>query len=127
MDIIFEISDLKIECKALSNKTAEKLIKLMPIEAKIATWGNEIYFDTPNNDIVLENDAKEVFNLGEIAFWNQGSAISISFGKTPDSKKDEIRLISKANHWANAYKPENLKKLKAFKEGEQIKVSILNK
>jgi len=45
MDIIFEISDLKIKCKALNNKTAEKLIKLMPIEAKIATWGNEIYFD----------------------------------------------------------------------------------
>ena len=58
MDIIFEISDLKIKCKTLSNKTAEKLVKLMPIEAKIATWGNEIYFDTPNNDIVLENDAK---------------------------------------------------------------------
>jgi len=47
MDIIFEISDLKIKCKALNNKTAEKLIKLMPIEAKIATWGNEIYFDAP--------------------------------------------------------------------------------
>ena len=46
MDIIFEISNLKIKCKALSNKTAEKLIKLMPIEAKIATWGNEIYFDS---------------------------------------------------------------------------------
>ena len=121
MDIIFEISNLKIKCKALSNKTAEKLIKLMPIEAKIATWGNEIYFDTPNNDIVLENDAKEVFNLGEIAFWNQGSAIAIGFGKTPASKKDEIRLISKANHWANAYNPEDLKKLKAFKDGEPIK------
>ena len=99
----------------------------MPIEAKIATWGNEIYFDTPNNDIGVENDAKDVFNLGEIAFWNQGSAIAIGFGKTPASKKDEIRLISKANHWANTYKPEDLKKLKAFKDGEPIKVSILNK
>ena len=99
----------------------------MPIKAKIATWGDEIYFDTPNNDIEAENDAKEVFNLGEIAFWNQGSAIAIGFGKTPASKKDEIRLISKANHWANAYNLEDLKKLKAFKDGESIKVSILNK
>ena len=127
MNIIFELSDLKIKCKTLSNKTAEKLIKLMPIKAKIATWGNEIYFDAPNNDIAAENDAKEVFNLGEIVFWNQGSAIAIGFGKTPVSKKDEIRLISKANHWANAYNPEDLKKLKAFKDGEPIKVSILNK
>ena len=127
MDIIFEISDLKIKCKTLSNKTAEKLVKLMPIEAKIATWGNEIYFDAPKNDIAAEKDAKEVFNLGEIAFWNQGSAIAIGFGKTPASKKDEIRLISKANHWANAHNPEDLKKLKAFKDGEPIKVSILDK
>ena len=127
MDIIFEISDLKIKCKTLDNKTSQKLLKLMPIKSKIATWGDEIYFDTPNNDIAAENDAKEVFNLGEIAFWNQGSAIAIGFGKTPVSKKDEIRLISKANHWANAYNPEDLKKLKAFKDGEPIKVSILDK
>ena len=127
MDIFFEISDLKIKCKTLNNKTSQKLIKLMPIKAKIATWGNEIYFDAPNNDIAVENDAKEVFNLGEIAFWNQGSAIAIGFGKTPASKNDEIRLISKANYWANAYNPEDLKKLKPFKDGEPIKVSILNK
>ena len=127
MDILFEISDLKIKCKTLDNKTSQKLIKLMPIKSEIATWGNEIYFDAPNNDIAVENDAKEVFNLGEIAFWNQGSAIAIGFGKTPASKKDEIRLISRANHWANAYNPEDLKKLKAFKVGEPIKVSILNK
>ena len=127
MDILFEISDLKIKCKTLDNKTSQKLIKLMPIKSEIATWGNEIYFVAPNNDIAVENDAKEVFNLGEIAFWNQGSAIAIGFGKTPVSKKDEIRLISKANHWANAYNPEDLKKLMAFKDGEPIKVSILNK
>ena len=127
MDILFEISDLKIKCKTLDNKTSQKLIKLMPIKSEIATWGNEIYFDAPNNDIAVENDAKEVFNLGEIAFWNQGSAIAIGFGKTPVSKKDEIRLISKANHWANAYNPEDLNKLKAFKDGEPIKVSILDK
>ena len=127
MDILFEISDLKIKCKTLNNKTSQKLLKLMPIKAKIATWGNEIYFDAPNNYIGVEDDAKEVFNLGEIAFWNQGSAIAIGFGKTPASKKDEIRLISNANHWASAYNPKDLKKLKAFKDGQPIKVSILNK
>ena len=127
MDIIFEISDLKIKCKALNNKTAEKLIKLMPIEAKIATWGNEIYFDAPNNDVAVENDAKEVFNLGEIAFWNQGSTIAIGFGKTPASKNDEIRLISKANHWADAINPQDLKKLKGCKDGDDVLVRFLSK
>ena len=41
MDIIFEISDLKIKCKTLDNKTSQKLLKLMPIKSKIATWGEQ--------------------------------------------------------------------------------------
>ena len=125
MDIIFEISNLKIKCKALSNKTSEKLIKLMPIEAKIATWGNEIYFDTPNNDIVLENDAKEVFNLGEIAYWTEGSSIAIGFGPTPVSVGSEIRLVTKCNYWAKAKNPKDLLNLKKIKDGEQIIVDII--
>ena len=33
--------------------------------SKNNTWGKEIYFDIPKNDILPEKDAKEVFNLGE--------------------------------------------------------------
>ena len=38
------------------------------------------------------------------------------------SKGSEIRLISSANHWADAKKPSELKKLEAFKNGEIIEV-----
>jgi len=68
-----------------------------------------------------------VFNLGEIAFWNQGSAIAIGFGPTPVSKGSEIRLISKANHWADAINPQDLKKLKACKDGDDVLVRFLSK
>ena len=124
-EIVFD--EIKIICRANKTETASKILKLLPIKSKISTWGDEIYFDIPKNDIKPENNAKEVFNLGEIAFWNQGSAIAIGFGPTPVSKGSEIRLISKANHWADAINPQDLKKLKACKDGDDVLVRVLSK
>ena len=95
---------------------------MLPIKSQINTWGKEIYFNIPSNNFRTENDAKEVFNLGEIAFWNEGNAIALGFGPTPVSKNEEIRLISSANHWADAKNPDELKKLDQFKNGENIEV-----
>ena len=122
MDIMIKISNLTIECKLLETETAKEIYKMLPIKSQINTWGDEIYFDVPTNKIKADKTAKEVFELGEIAFWNQGNAIAICFGPTPVSKGSEIRLISSANHWADAKKPSELKKLEAFKNGEIIEV-----
>ena len=127
MDFEIVIDEIKIICKTNKTETASKILKLLPIKSKISTWGDEIYFDIPKNDIKPENNAKEVFNLGEIAFWNQGSAIAIGFGPTPASKGSEIRLISKANHWADAINPQDLKKLKGCKDGDDVLVRVLSK
>ena len=67
----------------------------------IAKWGDEIYFET-GLSIELESDAKSIVNIGEIAFWNSGSAIAIGYGKTPISIGNEIRLISPCNIWADS-------------------------
>jgi hypothetical protein len=39
-------------------------------------------------------EAKETVEMGDIAYWPQGRAICIFFGKTPINKEDEIRAIS---------------------------------
>ena len=122
MKIKFKILDFIFYCKVKNNQTGKRIYEMLPIKGKINTWGKEIYFNIPKNDILPENDAKEVFNLGEIAFWNQGSAIAIGFGPTPVSNSNEIRLVSAANHWADAEKPNDLLKLKKITDGEIIKV-----
>ena len=123
MKIKFKILDFIFYCKVKNNQTGKIIYEMLPIKGKINTWGKEIYFNIPKNDILPENDAKEVFNLGEIAFWNQGSAIAIGFGPTPVSNSNEIRLVSAANHWADAINPLELKKLDKYKDGEIIEVS----
>ena len=122
MEIKFMIDKFEIECSVKNNQTGKKIYSMLPIKSRIQTWGKEIYFNIPKNDILIEKDAKEVFELGEIAYWNDGNAIAIGFGPTPVSKNTEIRLISRANHWANAKKPYILRKLDHYKSGMSIDV-----
>lgn len=122
MEIKFLIDKFEIECSVKNNQTGKKIYSMLPIKSRIQTWGKEIYFNIPKNDILIEKEAKEVFELGEIAYWNDGNAIAIGFGPTPVSKNTEIRLISRANHWANAKKPYILRKLDHYKSGMNIDV-----
>jgi hypothetical protein len=87
----------KIEMEAWLNetKTASKVFEALPITSTVNTWGDEIYFTIPVN-MVSEN-AKELVELGDTAYWPPGKAMCIFFGKTPVSKGDEIRPASAVN------------------------------
>ena len=122
--IIFKIKSNMIKCKSRKTKTAEYILNNLPITGKISTWGEEIYFDTQVKEVKLEKDAKDVMKLGEIAFWNDGNAIAIGFGRTPASIGDEIRLVSPCNVWADAIEPKDLLKLREVNSGDKIDVFI---
>jgi len=109
---------------SLKTKTSKAIIQNLPIKAQINTWGDEIYFDTKLKGILLEKDAKEVFNLGEIAYWTEGSSIAIGFGPTPVSVGSEIRLVTKCNYWAKAKNPKDLLNLKKIKDGDHIIIDL---
>ena len=122
--IVFKIQSSSIKCKVRNTKTAATILKKLPITGKINTWGEEIYFDIPVKEVKLEKDAKDVMKLGEIAFWNDGNAIAIGFGRTPASTGDEIRLVSPCNVWADAIEPKDLLKLREVNSGDKIEVFI---
>ena len=120
MNFFIKTKNINIECFSLKTETSNKIIQNLPIKAQINTWGDEIYFDTKLRGILLEKDAKEVFNLGEIAYWTEGSSIAIGFGPTPASLGSEIRLVTKCNYWAKAKNPQDLLNLKKVNDGDQI-------
>ena len=99
--LILRINGKSLNLFLKETETAEKIYNAVPINSSINTWGEEIYFNT-NLSINREKDAKAVVDFGEIAFWTEGSAIAIGYGKTPVSSGDEIRLASPCNIWANA-------------------------
>ena len=99
--LILKFNSKLFEVNLRDTETARLISKSVPINSKIQMWGEEIFFNT-NLQVALENDAKEVMQLGELAFWTEGSAIAIGYGKTPVSIDQEIRLIGPCNVWGNA-------------------------
>ena len=122
MDIKIIVSDITLNCRLRKNKTANEITKLLPLKSTVNTWGDEIYFEIPKINVNIEDNAKDIINLGEIAFWIEGNSIAIGFGKTPISKLNEIRLAARVNIWADAEYPGQLKLLSKISNGHDIRI-----
>src|ERR1700748_615681 len=99
--IRFDFGSLKLDAELLDTPTAKAVAAVLPLSSSVLTWGEEVYFDVPVN-VAREKDARAVVTPGEIAYWPQGPAIAIGFGKTPISEGDETRLASPCNVFAKA-------------------------
>ena len=87
--------EVKSEARLNASKTATAIWDALPIEAKGQTWGDEIYFDIGLT--APAEQAREVVDVGDLAYWPPGQAFCIFFGKTPASRGDECRAASPVN------------------------------
>jgi len=122
MRVRFDFGSLTLDVETLDTPTAQAIAAALPIAGSALTWGEEVYFEIPVQ-VAREKDARAVVTPGEIAYWPDGHAIAIGFGKTPISRGDETRLASPCNIWARALS--DVKALAKVKEGAKIKVTAL--
>jgi hypothetical protein len=83
------------EARLNDSKTAGAIWDALPIEAKGQTWGDEIYFDIGLT--APPEEARDVVDVGDLAYWPPGQAFCIFFGRTPASQGDECRAASPVN------------------------------
>ena len=84
--------DLVIQATLNDTHIVAKLEKILPITTTANTWGDEIYFTIPLEEI-LENP-QEVVEEGDLGDWPPRHAFCIFFGVTPASCGAEIRAAS---------------------------------
>jgi hypothetical protein len=117
--IMMRIGEVEIRAELFETPTAQAIWQSLPFESRANTWGEEVYFSTPVT-VAKEQDAKDVVEAGELAFWVEGDSIAIGFGPTPISLGSEIRLAARTNIWGRAL--DDVRGLIDVRDGAPIRV-----
>ena len=121
--IRFDFGTLALEAELLDTPTAKAVAAALPVTSSVLTWGEEVYFDVPVR-VKREADARAVVTPGEIAYWPEGPAIALGFGRTPISQGNETRLASPCNIFGKALG--DVQQLAKVRAGSKVTVTAVS-
>ena len=91
-----EIGGVTLEGRFNDSATAAEIAAACPLDIRLSRWGDEYYGDC-GVTAGAEPHAREVMEIGEVAYWPPGRALCVFFGPTPASSGTEPRAASPVN------------------------------
>lgn len=91
--IVIEVSGRTLEAELSDSKAGQIISSSLPLTAQMSRWGDE-YYGSVGVDIPEDGTAREIMEVGEMAYWPPGRALCIFFGPTPASMDDRPRAAS---------------------------------
>ena len=116
-----KVKEIILSIIPVDNPTTQAIDKILPVESRAQTWGDEIYFDTSIN--APSQGATTDVSIGDVAYWPQGKCLCVFFGKTPMSSSDkpvpasEVVIVGKVDNI-------DAELLRSVKDGDKIIVSL---
>lgn len=118
--IVISVEGISLRAELFDTPTAHEVERLLPIEASVAVWGQEIYFDIPL-ETGLEAEARQDVEVGDLGYWPDGPALCIFFGPTPVSTTERPRAYSPVNVFGRTL--DDARVLRKVRAGAAILVS----
>jgi hypothetical protein len=116
--ITIQAGAVRMAAELNDTRTAAAIWEALPIEAHGNTWGDEIYFAIP---VKMKNEkGQETVAMGDLGYWEPGSAFCIFFGPTPASYAQEIRPASSVTVVGRCL--EDAREFKAVSSGETVRI-----
>jgi hypothetical protein len=91
--ITIEGEGLRLEAELSDARAARAVAGALPLEVRMSRWGDE-YYGSVDLDVPEDDSARELMEVGEIAYWPPGRALCIFFGRTPASTDERPRAAS---------------------------------
>ena len=88
-----KIEDQIFPAELDESPAAAVLLEALPLKVRMSRWGEEFYGDC-GLTIPAGAGARELLEVGEIAYWPPGSALCFFFGPTPASTDERPRAAS---------------------------------
>jgi uncharacterized protein len=84
--IKLSLDGVDLRGELLDSSSAKALAKSLPLEISMSRWGEEYYGSIGASLDGLSGPTQEVMAVGDLAYWEPGTAFCVFFGPTPASR-----------------------------------------
>jgi hypothetical protein len=91
--IVIEMGGTTLRAGLSDSPAARRIADALPVTVTMSRWGEE-YYGSAGLVIPEDSSARELMEIGEIAWWPPGKALCIFFGPTPASTDERPRAAS---------------------------------